>query len=225
MKVANYTFLLLLTGFISSCKLDPPIFPTTASNKTTTTTTTTTGSTITATYYFKGTLGGQAVSWQVTDNVNGYVTGFIGNNVLYSEGLITGELSASIAAAGTAQPAIAIEFWTYVVDDGGYVAYFNNFVNTGTWAYLATDAFAPNTKALAINYTDGTGKQYSSIGPQSSTAKIISVSQIPAQNGIPESLKIKLTFNCILYPTDGTGNALTLSNAEATVLLIDYLVG
>lgn len=175
-------------------------------------------------YYFKGTLNGQALNWQVTDNQTGWVTGggsFLSNN----QGEISGGLTASISQFGNFEPLIGIEFQTIDKkpnDDESTV--FNSFVNTGQWNLSTTGALTIGTKSIVIIYTDSNGKSYTSIGTQTgNVANVVSVNQIPAQLGTNEGLKIKLTFSCTLYPNDGTGPALQLANAEATVLLEDLL--
>jgi hypothetical protein len=76
-----------------------------------------------------------------------------------------------------------------------------------------------------IYYTDIAGKQYNTIGAQTgSAANVAAVT--PVTGSVYNSdagLKIKLTFNCTLYPTDGTGNSLKITNTEATVFLDDLL--
>jgi hypothetical protein len=181
--------------------------------------------TITAAYYFKGTLNGHALTWQAAlDGSPGYYTGSSSNTSLY-QGINTGGLTALLSAATGLTPQLGVEFRTFRADLSQDVpAYFNSFVNIGAWVYAASSSFTAGTKAIAIYYTDATGKQYSSIGAQAaSSANVLAVTPVPAQLGIHESLKIKLTFSCTLYPTDGTGSNLSLTSAEATVMLEDLL--
>lgn len=183
------------------------------------------GSTITAAYYFKGTLNGHALTWQAAiDGSPGYFTGSRSSTSLY-QGINTGGLTALLSGASGSSPQLGVEFRTFSIDLSQDVpAYFNSFVNTGVWVYATGSNYTPGTKAIAIYYTDSTGKQYSSFGTQAgSTANVLTVTPLPAQLGINESSKIKLTFACTLFPVDGTGNTLSLTNAEATVMLEDLL--
>jgi hypothetical protein len=119
-----------------------------------------------------------------------------------------------------------IEFKTFnkgANDDAAIV--FNNFVNTGNWAFANTLDYTIGTRSIVIYYTDNSGKQYSSVGSQSgSSANVATVTPVTASvyNSDP-GLKIKLTFNCKLYPLDGIGSVITVTNTEATVFLDDLL--
>jgi hypothetical protein len=180
---------------------------------------------ITATYYFQGTLNGQVTTWQITDGVTGYVTGSSAN-ITSNQNVVTGGLTASVSAAAGLVPQIGIEFRTFQFDNsqGVPTTYFDGFVNTGDWTFATTSTYTAGTKAIAVYYTDSQGNAYSSIGAQSgSSANVISVSQVAATLFTNESLQIKLTFNCILYPVSGTGSNITLTNGQASVLLEDLL--
>jgi hypothetical protein len=222
MKKTNLTQLFVIVVlFFTSCKKDNSA---TKPGSTTTTSTTTTSTTITSTYYLKGTLNGQDLIWQVADGPQDYVTGS-SSSLSRAQGVTTGGLTALLSASTGLQPQLGIEFRTLQVDyTQDYPTYFNAFVNTGTWVYAANNNYTAGAKAIAIYYTDAQGKAYSSIGSQTgSSANVASVTAIPAQLGSNESLKIKLTFSCKLYPADGTGSTLSITNADATVLLEDLL--
>jgi hypothetical protein len=210
MKKLNLTlfFMIVAAAIFSSCKKD-------GGSKSTT---------ITAAYYFKGTLNGQALTWQATNDMTGYYTGSAGT-LSNDQGVITGGLTALLSASTGLQPQLGIEFRTFQVNTSQDIpAYFNGFVNTGAWAFATTADYPAGVKAIAIYYTDSTGKQYSSIGSQAgNSSNVAAVTPIPAQLGTNESLKIKATFSCTLYPVDGTGSNLSLTGAEATVLLEDLL--
>ncbi len=217
--------------FISACKLDKPVFP-----KSTTSTGTTdtgsgsgtgTGTTTSGEYYFKGTIDGQSINWQVTDNVSGWVTGSNSGGSV-DKGVYTGSLEALLSAADVSQPQLGIQFETFNIDyiQNDEPAYFNSFVNTGAWTYTASsNDIVAGKKSLEVNYADSKGNAYTSVGVQtSSTVTVLSVTPVPAELGINESLKIKLQFSCKLYPASGSGNALTVTNAEATVRLEDLII-
>jgi hypothetical protein len=143
-----------------------------------------------------------------------------------NQGDISGGITALVSANPGLQPQLGIEFKT--IDKGpnaDAVTVFNSFVDTGAWAYAATLNYAIGTKSIVIYYTGNAGKQYNSIGAQNgSNANVIAVTPVPGSVYNSDSgLKIKLTFNCTLYPTDGTGNSLKITNTEATVFLDDLL--
>jgi hypothetical protein len=211
MKTINLTlFFVAIVLIFSACKKS------TVSIKT---------NTITAEYYLKGTLNGQAVTWQAAiDGSPGYFAGSA--SVLSRDlGVTTGELTALLSASAGLKPQLGVGFRTFKVNyDQDIPAYFNNFINTGAWAYAANDNHTVGVKALTIYYTDAQGKTYSTIGLQTgSISNVSAVTQVAARLGSNESLKVKLTFSCTLYPTDGTGANLSLTNAEATVLVEDQL--
>jgi hypothetical protein len=181
----------------------------------------TTTPTITATYYFQGSLNGQLTTWQVTNGVTGFVAGSEPN--ASTNAAVVNGITASLSAdSGTLQ--LGVEFRTFEAPAQNIPTYFDGFVNTGAWAYAATGDYTAGTKAIAIYYTDSQGNAYSSIGAQSgSSANVNSVTQVPATLISNESLQINLTFNCTLYPVSGTGSNITLTNGKATVLLEDLL--
>ena len=176
-------------------------------------------------YYVRGTLNGQAWNWQVPADQNTYVVG--SSSILPNDqGTISGGITALVSAYPGFQPQLGIEFKTFKRgpdDDAPTV--FNSFVTAGAWAYSGTLDYTIGTKAVVIYYTDNTGKQYTSIGAQSGSSFKVE-SATPVMGDIYNSdpgLRIKLTFNCVLYPRDGTGNAMTITNTEATVFLDDLL--
>ena len=175
-------------------------------------------------YYVKGTLNGQAWNWQVPADQSGYVVGS-SSSLSNNQGYILGGVTALVSASGF-QPQLGIEFKTFNKgpnDDATTV--FNNFVTTGAWDYSNTPNYTVGTKSIIIHYTDNAGKQYSSIGEQSGSGANVSV-VTPVTGSVYNSdpgLKIKLTYNCTLYPVDGTGNSLTVGNTEATVFLDNLL--
>ncbi len=211
MKTIKITvFLVLAVSFFSACKKS-------SGDKKT--------DTITAEYYFKGTLNGQAVTWQAAiDGTPGFFTGSSGA-LSVDQGVTTGELTALLSASTGFKPQLGIGFRTFNVNYNQDIpAYFNSFVNIGAWGFAVNDNHTVGVKAIAIYYTDAQGKTYSSVGSQTAgSANVLVVSPEAARVGSNESLKIKLTFSCTLYPTDGTGATLPLANAEATVLLEDLL--
>jgi hypothetical protein len=211
MKTIKLTLVLFLTVLLfSRCKKDS------AKNDNTNTTN--------AEYYFKGTLNGTALNWQVNDALNTWVEGSSAT-LSNDQGNISGGITALISAGNGFQPQFGIEFKTYnkpAADD--YTTVFSGFVKTGSWAYSTNASYAVGTKAIVIYYLDASGKEYTSVGGQSgSTANVITITPIAASLGRNDAQKIKLTFNCTLYPADGTGAALNLTNAEATVFLEDLL--
>ena len=207
MKTFKIPLLLIIAlSLISACKKGSDSTPT---------------SSITATYYFKGTLNGQLLTWQAAnDGSQAYVTnGYTNSSV--NQGIGTGSTTAVLLASGTFMPRLGIEFRTFQVNSNqNFTDYLNGFLNTGSWAYATDGKYTPGNKAVAVYYTDRTGKQYTSIGSQTGNiVNVIAVSPIATQPGGYQNFKIKLTFACTLYPVDGTGSTLSLTDAEATVML------
>jgi hypothetical protein len=234
MKTSTFALSLVsVVFFFSACKLDTPVFPKLRSTTAVDTTSTGTGTTGTGTgtsasseYYFKGTMGTQAFDWGVTDDANGWVVGSSANGST-DKGVITDGITALFSASKGYKPQFGIEFRTFQVNyDDDKSAYFNSFVKTGAWAYAADDSYIVNKKLIAFTYTDINGKGYSSEGVQTgSSANVISVTQVPALSNVSldESLKIKISFSCTLYPIDGSGDQIKISNAEAIVNLQNLL--
>lgn len=211
------TFLFLLTT-INGCKPDPDIYPTkiipipgyTKPD---------TSVAVKGDHYFKGTLNGQALNWQETDGFDGWVTGSAAA-LSNDQGEITGSLIALLSDSKEFKPQLGVEigmFHALPNDDKSVV--FNSFVKTGTWNF-GTDHDAAGAKFVSITYVDSQGNLYSSAkGAQTGSVNIASITSVPAEIGREEGLKIKLTFSCTLYPIEGAGASLTLTNAEATVWL------
>ncbi|MEP6614094.1 MAG: hypothetical protein ABJA76_19460 [Mucilaginibacter sp.] len=173
----------------------------------------------TAVYYFKGTLGGKALSWIVNaDESSGWVSGSalagsrdMGVNIM--------GLTALLSASENFKPQLGVEFRTVKYNfDEDKSAVFNSFITTGAWPFATSDDYVVDKKVLIIHYTDATGKVYSSIGAQTAASPNVStITKVPPELGRNESLKVKLTFSCTLYPADGTGSPVTLTGAEALV--------
>jgi hypothetical protein len=208
MKKINLAFFVVAVLFLAACSKSKNDDTTVA---------------ISADYYLKGTLNNQALTWQVTDGVKDWVVGSY-SSISNDKGVLSGYLGGLISASTTFKPQIGVQFRTYHLNyDQDKSAYFNSFLSTGTISFATTDNYTTGTKAFAITYVDAQGKQYSSIGTQTTSASIVSISPVAAGFGWKESEKIKVTFSCTLYPTDGTGSALTLTNAEATVRMENML--
>jgi len=234
MKILSFPlFLASILFSLAACTVDKPILPkkitSTGTNVKDTTGTGKTGTDTTGTaktdttksgYYFKGTLGSQAFDWEVTNNVSGWIMATLD---------VSGTLTAYIGSSGTFQPQYGVEIISSSIDTAASAqaksTYFNSFISTGAWAYVTAFPYNVNAKAVIINYIDSNGNGYSSVGPQTgSTATVISVTKIAADAHYNESLKIKLSLNCILYSADGSNAApIKLSNAETTVRLENLL--
>jgi hypothetical protein len=91
-----------------------------------------------------------------------------------------------------------------------------SFVKAGALAYASTTDYTIGAKSIVVYYTDGSGNQYSTIGSQTgSSFNVISVTPVTGDAYNADSgLKIKLTFNCILYPFSGTGSSITIANGR-----------
>lgn len=179
-----------------------------------------------ATYFFKGTINNSKINWQVTGVGNLNVGG--GSTTSLAQGITTGALLASISGPyPLLRPEIIVDFRTMQVSyDQDKFAYLKAYMTLGSWNYSLTDEhnFNVGTKAVLINYTDEAGKQYTTIGSQSgSKFSLNKVTVLPAEFGLNDCLKINFKFSCKLYPVDGTGAALTLSDAESTLRLENNL--
>ncbi|HMG11123.1 MAG TPA: hypothetical protein VK609_21565 [Mucilaginibacter sp.] len=213
-KVVTFLFLLTATN---GCKPDPDIYPTkiipipgyikpeSAES--------------TGDYYFKGTLNGQALNWQETNGLDGWVTGSA-SATSNDQGEITGSLTALLTDSKELKPQLGVEIGMFhALPNDDKSAVFKAFVKTGSWNF-GTDHDAVDAKFVSITYLDSQGNLYSSAkGAQTGSINIASITSVPAEIGREEGLKIKLTFSCTLYPIEGTGASLTLTNAEATVWL------
>ena len=220
-------FVLAITLF-SACQKDPvnykAFYAAQAAAGTGTTSgtgTTGTGTTNSSGYYVNGTLNNTAIAWQGGTSATGFSIGGLAA-LQQNSGVETGSLSALLSKNNTLQPNIGFQFQTYTVSTTDNTAYFETFVSTGTLPFATSYLPGPD-KVLTINYTDADGNLYSSVGAQASSATIVSVTKVTAQNGSNESLKIKLTFSCNLYPVGSAGAALTFDNVEATVNLENLL--
>lgn len=183
------------------------------------------GNTPTSEYYFKGNLNGKATDWEATTTGTGWAAGSRAT-LSNDAGDISGGITALLTDIPSQQPQFGIEFKTFNKGvDADVTTVFNSFVKTGTWAYASTNDYTIGTKSLVIYYTDSNGNQYSSIGSQTgSGANVLSVTQVTGDAyNIDAGLRIKLTFNCTLYPVSGTGSAITIANGEATVFLDNLL--
>src|SRR6185503_4401346 len=174
-------------------------------------------------YYIKGTLNGTTFDWEETDGNTNWVTGSASAGSS-DQGVFTGDLMAQISAIKGFQPVIGVDFRTLQVSyEQDKSAYFNSFVNTGPWAYAKSEDYTVGTKNIIIYYTDSNGKQYSTIGTETGNINVVSVIKIAADFAQNERLKIKVVFSCTLYPTDGTGDAIKLTNVDATLRLEDLI--
>ena len=234
MKSLNIKHLLIaMVLFLSACKLDKPILPgdkgyvaavPPGDSTSTGTGTTGTGTTTTTGYYLTGTLGTTAINMIVDDSRKGWYEGSL-STLSSDTGEMTGRIEALITPGDTTkQQNVGVEFSTMQVNTSANVqAYFDGFVNTGAWNYATSYNFVPGVKTLEIFYADSKGKTYSSVGAQTgSTANISTVTVIAPHSGFNDGLKIKLSLNCVMYPTDGSAGSLPLK-AEATVFLEDQL--
>jgi len=175
-------------------------------------------------YYFEGTLNGKKLTWNVTDNFSGWVIGS-SSTVANNTGDLQGGLGFLISASEGFKPQLGVEFDEVNVRfDADKAAYLKGFITTGTWSLATKDAdLQPGKKAIVIHYADAGGVGYSSVGAQTGNVKVSSVTYIPPQLGINDAFKIKLTFNCTLYPVSGTGATLVLTDGKAVVRLENSL--
>jgi hypothetical protein len=217
-------FLILVIVLFSACKRDPVDYSAYNAQHGTHIGDGDGGATSTAAYYFKGTIDGKAVNWTVTANESdGWNTG-TGQNISGGTGDITGALSASIDATMGGNLSIGAEFRTmHYNDSDDKPAYLKSFITAGSWPFDTDNVFTVGTKTITIQYIDALGNEYSSDGVQTGSANVTSVTVVPGDSGLPESLKIKLTFSCTLYPADVTGSPIQLTNGEATLRMLDLL--
>ena len=210
MKALQFTLAILLTlSLFSACKKDSKSGGNAPSSE----------------YYFQGSINGTAVDWEASTTGNGWAVGS-GSALSNNAGEISGGITADLTEFPAAEPQLGIEFKTFDKGaNGDPEAIFNAFVTTGAWAYASTLDYTVGNKSIVVYYTDSNGTQYSSIGSQSgSSANVVTATPVSgdAYNADP-GLKIKLTFNCTLYPVSGTGSSIAITNGEATVFLDDLL--
>lgn len=173
-------------------------------------------------YYFAGTLNGKKLSWNVTDNLSGWVIGSSSTVANNNTGYLQGGLGFLLSASEIFKPQLSIEFdYVNLRVDADKIAYLKNFITTGDWLLATKDVdFQPGKKVIVIHYADASGMECSSLGAQTGgNAKVSSVTYIPPQPGIKDAFKIKLTFNCVLYPVNSIGAPLTLADGKAVIKL------
>ncbi|PTQ96823.1 hypothetical protein C8P68_104313 [Mucilaginibacter yixingensis] len=155
-------------------------------------------------YYFKGTINGKQADWKASINsLSGYVIG---------SGYTGGTVFAIIGKMPNLQPQLNLQFTANPASSD-----FNQAVVPGV-IRLATDFLPDNSKQwLQVNYIDENGKNYYSVdASQGGTATVLSVTKIAANSLHGRQLKIKIMFNCTLYPSDGS-SSISLTNGEATL--------
>ncbi|MFN0293631.1 hypothetical protein [Pedobacter helvus] len=181
-----------------------------------------------ATYYAKGKIDGVSFIWEVTNNHDSYSFGSSASSS-FENGIAIGGVSGSISKIITnqmIQPVLDVEFKTmrvsYLEDK---FTYLKSFITEGNWTFDTTDSYLVGSKNLRIKYVNKDGKVYfSSKGIQTgSTASVISTKVVPEQLGIPPSLDVKVSISCKLYPEDGTGNAVMLTDAELSLNIFNMI--
>ncbi len=180
-------------------------------------------------YYFRGTIDGSNVSWNVTETSDWQIATSSSNS--YDQtGRGLGAFSATIDLNSNhpekpgAASQFAASFKTYEIIQVGVSAdIFNNFITAGPWPNASTKNRFKGIKDMYLQYTTADDKRYSSIGSQTgSSFNVVSVTQLGETHSSNASLKIKMNFNCKLYPDDGIGNPLTLNNGEAILYLENF---
>ncbi len=168
--------------------------------------------TSTTTDYFKATIGGTTVNftaapdlgWSSFDNFTTYTANIYQSitNTTNFGGVQVGIMDISDAAGGSTKQR------------------FEAFFAPG----LRSIRTLNEANGIEIQYGDGT-KNYSSAG-YSGTAtnqagsSITITEMVPITSGFSNYVKVKFTFNCKLYPVDGSGSpVLELTNGEA---VLDY---
>jgi hypothetical protein len=178
-------------------------------------------------YYVRGTLNHEVWNWQVPADGSGYVVGSRGA-LSNDQGTITGGITPLVSANNSAfHPQFGVEFKTISKPmDSDAATVLSNFLTTGSWTYASDLTYTAGTKSVVVYYYDSTGKEYSSIGAQNgSTLTVQSATPVSGSvYNIDPGLKVKLTFSCVLYPTDGTGGVLAAENVEATVFVDQTLL-
>ena len=211
-----FIFLLLITLFLGACRKDNST--STLSNKKDEGD----NKEITAEYYAKGKLNGESFTWQCREDFL-WIPGTKASSSLW-QGNVTSDHTACITAKAD-KSELGITFKTYYVEfEQSKEDIFNNFINTGSWMFSDTEDFHIGLKRTTVVYTDKNEKQYSSLGQQTgSNVNVISVTKVYEPYIIRNSLKIKITLNCKLYPKEGTGDVLTLTDAETVLHLKNLL--
>jgi len=178
-------------------------------------------------YYFIGTVNGSAVNWEASTTGDGWAAGSSAE-LPNDQGEISGEITALLTHYPGGHPQLGIEFKTFdkKADNDDAAAYFNSFVTTGSWAFSNTTDYTIGDKSVVIYYLDSNGKQYNSIGSQTgSNINIISATPTSGDAyNVDSGLKIKLSLNCTLYPVDGTGSSIKITNGQVTVFLDDMIL-
>jgi len=184
-------------------------------------------STPTSEYYFIGTVNGSAVNWEASTTGDGWAAGSSAE-LPNDQGEIYGEITALLTHYPGGHPQLGIEFKTFdkKADNDDAAGYFNSFVTTGSWAFSNTTDYPIGDKSVIITYLDENGKQYNSIGSQTgSSANVISSTPTSGDAyNVDSGLKIKLTLNCTLYPVDGTGNPIKITNGQGIVFLDNMIL-
>jgi hypothetical protein len=217
----KFTLFLFLIISLFSCQ-KPIVFPEGAGPGETAKPGSGTETTEGAIYYVKGNLDGAAVSWIIKDEFNSKWAAGTSARSLRDKGVAVGYNGGSISLITTDPrdyfPRVTIEFGTTKVNfDDDMYSYLKSFLTTGNWNYAPTTDYVIDTKSVIINYTDKVGKEYSSCGAQTGTLKVVSTTLLPATLGRLDGLKVKVEFECKLYPQDGIGNIINFTNAEALI--------
>ncbi len=175
-------------------------------------------------FYAKGKLNGADFSWQVTGNKDDFTAGVI-NYGSFSEGIYTCAVSGTISKLkfpSRYPSSIEIEFRTLRVNyEDDKLAYFKSFITKGQWQYASVDKLIEGTKNIKIKIENNEGKKYAStLGVQTgSTFTVVNVDTLPETLVRKPTLKVKVSLNCKLYPVDGQGNPISLTEAEAVILI------
>ena len=175
-------------------------------------------------FYAKGKLNGVAFNWQVTGNKDDFSAGVI-NYGSFFEGVYTCAVSGTISKLkfpSRYPPSIEIEFRTLRVSyEDDKLTYFKSFITKGEWQYANVDELIEGTKNIKIKIENNEGKEYiSTLGIQpESTFTVVNVDTLPETLVRRPTLKVKVNFSCKLYPVDGQGNSISLTEAEAVILI------
>ncbi|MFA6245796.1 MAG: hypothetical protein WC615_02575 [Mucilaginibacter sp.] len=222
-NLTSLVFILLLATFFSACKLDPVDYnhdvkpggavPGGTDNG---------GSVGSAEYYFKGKLNGTDLAWPVNDSGD-WGSGISQPSEYGPDNLIAGYGGGIVNSKVfmVNYPAVMFYFKTLhatTFDQARLLL--KSFITTGTWAYAPNVSLIADVKDVYVAYTDKNNVIYNTVGDQTgSTFTVVSTMVIPAEPGIAERIKVKLNVNCKLYPVDGNGASLTLTNCEAVIYL------